>query len=96
MSVLALAFSVLGWLAMSGDCRNRVLVVSLRFIAIFLFAGRPDTAYWGRLYVPLLMPGRLSRRERSCFSSAGTVRARRPSRPEPGRPKTHQVTHDVW
>lgn len=56
-SVIVLPLTVLGWVVVSGGLRNHVLAVSGAFMLIFLFAGRPDTAYWGRLYVPLLMPG---------------------------------------
>ncbi len=57
VSVVVLPLSILGWLVVRGDYRNHVLALSAVFMAIFLFAGRPDTAYWGRLYVPLLFPG---------------------------------------
>lgn len=56
--VVLLALSLWGWAArLEDDHARRVLAVCAVFLAIFLVAGRPDTAYWGRLYVAWLLPG---------------------------------------
>ncbi|WP_313405130.1 hypothetical protein [Aeromicrobium sp.] len=55
--VAALALALLGWAGMAGHYRDRVLVLAVGFMAIFLFVGRPDTAYWGRLYFAWVIPG---------------------------------------
>lgn len=55
--VVLLALAVLGWVQVSGTYRNHVLAAGIVFMAIFLVAGRPDTAYWGRLYFAWIIPG---------------------------------------
>lgn len=57
LAALGLAGAIAGWFAAQGDYRLRVLVTSLGFMALFTVAGRPNTAYWGLLYAPVLVPG---------------------------------------
>src|SRR5215472_14843627 len=46
-----------GFACANGACGRRVATVIFAFAGMFWFAGRPDNAYWGFLYTPLMPLG---------------------------------------
>ncbi|MBC9226351.1 hypothetical protein GL325_08465 [Aeromicrobium sp. 636] len=74
VSVIVVAAAVVGWVAARGPFRDRVLAISFTFIAIFMIAGRPNTAYWGTLYVPLLVPALIFVPRAACRAVAAAWR----------------------
>lgn len=57
ISAVLVALALLGWILIRTEYGTKVLAVTLGFMAVFMIAGRPNTAYWGHLYVALLLPG---------------------------------------
>lgn len=55
----AVAMSLVGLACAEGLWARRVSAVVLSLVGLFCFAGRPDNAYWGFLYAPLLPLGLL-------------------------------------
>jgi hypothetical protein len=49
-------FALLGWL-FAGALSRPALATCLLFMVAFLVVGRPDNAYWGLLYAPVLLVG---------------------------------------
>lgn len=57
VSAILVMLALLGWLALRNAYATTALTVTLGFMALFMVAGRPNTAYWGHLYVAFLLPG---------------------------------------
>lgn len=57
VAVVVVPLALLGWCVVRGDLPRHVLAISVVYMTVFMVAGRPDTAYWGRLYAALLLPG---------------------------------------
>lgn len=74
-AVLAVAAAVAGWSVVDRRWSVPVLATACTFMALFMMAGRPDTAYWGLLYAPVFAPG-------AVFFPRFLLALRRSGRPE--------------
>ena len=54
---VATSLALLGLASARGPWARRLAAVTFAFVALFWFVGRPDNAYWGNLYGPLLALG---------------------------------------
>ena len=54
---VATSIALLGLARAQGPWARRLAVVTFAFVGLFWFVGRPDNAYWGNLYCPLLALG---------------------------------------
>ena len=57
VAALAVPLALLGWFARTGGYAARTSVLLSLWLGVFLLMGRPDNAYWGFLFAPILPIG---------------------------------------
>ena len=57
VAAVATPLALLGWAAWSDGYAKRVACMLGLWLAAFLLIGRPDNAYWGFLFAPILPVG---------------------------------------
>lgn len=79
VAAVATPFALLGWFARPGGYATRVALLLGLWLSGFLLLGRPDNAYWGFLFAPILPIGLAF----APTALADLVRAVRAGRPVP-------------
>lgn len=57
VAALVVPFALLGWIAKTGGYALRTAAILCLWLGAFLILGRPDNAYWGFLFAPILPIG---------------------------------------